>query len=177
MTGLDELKKFIRPSYFYLYTSAVFLFIGLFFGIATKQIVMLLIFGGIAVLNSITTISAIRGYNDLFRRYTDDGSIDRIVKEFQSAQPFAEGRLRMGPYHIFGQKSGTILEYRDIAKVYQYIRKTNFAEDRRELRVVTAGGKTVTLCRLLTGGKSDKTVTEALAVMLAQNPGIRIGYR
>ena len=177
MTGLDELKKYLKPSYLYLYASAGFMLIGLFGAAASGNVLILLFLGGVAVLNSLSTIKEINNLSETIKRFTDNGSIERIIEEFKQARSFAGGNLRLGHTHIFGKKSAAILEYKDIAKAYQYIHKTNFAEDRRELRVETQDGKVFSLCKLELRGKADTSVMTILKEMLSQNPGIKIGYK
>ncbi len=177
MQDSNEMKEYIRPSYFYLFASAGILLIGIMGAFAAKSIGVFIFLGVIAVLNSISTITGLSHFNEIIRQATENGSIDQIVREFQSATPFADGALRLGSRHVFGKRSGNILEYGDITKVYQYIHKTNFAEDRRELRVETKDSKVISLCKLSLRGKSDETLMVILRVMLSHNPAIKIGYK
>lgn len=175
MTGLDEMKKYIRPSYVSLYIGAALLLLGIFFATKTNPAVFLL-FAMIAVISNLFPISEIIKFNKTMQQLTENGTIERIAEEFQQAKEYADGNLKLGSAHIYGKRSGTVLEYKDIAKAYQYIHKTNFAEDRRELRVATQDGKTISLCKLALRGKADEALMTIIQVMLSHNPGIKIGY-
>ena len=113
-----------------------------------------------------------------YKQLNENGSIERIVEEFQRAKEYAHGRLRLGTYHVYGKKSGAVLEYKDIAKAYQYIHEfKSIFEDTRQLRVYTQDRKTYTLCNLALRGKDDEILKEIIQVLLSHNPEIKIGYR
>ncbi len=177
MTGVEELKKYLKPSYLYLYSSAVFMLLGIVGVIGTKSVFVFLFLGGIEVLHSWSTIMLIINLKEQIQHSTENGTIGQIVEEFQNARSYTDTSVRLGPAHVFGEKSGIILEYKDIAKVYQYIHKTYFSEDRRQLRVETKDGRLIILCKLAIRGQADESVKAIVKEMLSHNPGIKIGYK
>ncbi len=112
----------------------------------------------------------------LFKKIENEGKTEQMETEFQKAVPMAEGKLRMGSQHIFIKGGGRIPEYAEIRKIYQYVHRTNYVEDRRELRYENPAGKVTTLCKLRTRGKSDKDAIEIVAFIKEKKPDLMIGY-
>ena len=110
---------------------------------------------------------------------------DIAVYDFYFAQPFLDDRIRLGKKCIYGRSCCTIMRYTDITKIYQYVHKTNYIEDRRELRVVDGEGKVWKLCvlehhRLFQRQKNellDEELSEVINVMLRKNRWIHVGYK
>lgn len=175
-SALNEIKQYLRPTYTYLVIGVFFLSIGIYsltLGEPTGALVCIIL----AAIFSLGTVFIIRGYNDQIKKLREEEKTASLVKDFLNAETFFDDTLRIGESYIFGKRSGKILEPRNIVKAYQYIHKTNFAEDRRRLRVDTADGKTVDIGRLKLRGKSDEELLRALALLTTRNPDIRIGYK
>ena len=99
-----------------------------------------------------------------------------IEADYQSAISVMKNTLRFGENWIFVRNREQLLQYQEITKIYQYIHKTNFAEDERALKYINAAGKECVLCKLQLNGKSDEDVKQILTILLAKNPYIEIGY-
>ena len=177
-----ELKKYISQSW----TAYIGLaFFGLLFLIGlvssargnSSALPALLIFGIFAALASISPIRSIRGISEFLEGARSRNELDAVLLDFETAQSLCGDKIRMGEKYIYGKKTGGIYDYNQIRKVYQYIHKTNFAEDRRELRAETIDGKTKTLCRLALKGKDDENMKQIVMRIFAKNPTVKIGYR
>ena len=171
------MKEYLRPSVFYLCAGIGFLLLGLYVGLKTGEIAVLLIFGVIGVLNSITTIKALSRYNSQIQSLSTQGKLGEVASEFKTADQYCKSNLRMGENHIFGRKSGRIVGYQDISRVFQYVHKTNFAEDKRELRIITKDNEVISLCKLELRGASDSELNVVISRMTRNNPSIQIGYK
>lgn len=106
-----------------------------------------------------------------------DGIEGEVEADFAAAESALNGKLRLGAKYIYRKNRYKLVTYDEIAQVYQYIHKTNFAEDKRELRYKNTDGKTRTLCKLELRGKSDDDVKNILSAILKKNPTVKIGYR
>lgn len=179
MTGADELKKYIKPSSSIIFLGAGLLAVAIWCGFNTTfpYLIAFIILGLLGGFLAYTGITSIRDVDRMIQMYTENGTIDQIVDEFQNARSFAKGNLCLGETYVFGKKKGKILSYEDITRVYQYVHKTNFIEDNRELRVDTRGNGTVSLCGLSLRGKSDDELKEIVTMMYLHNQQIRIGYK
>lgn len=107
--------------------------------------------------------------------WRNTGAIQGLLAEFQQSAPVFKDTLRLGQTHLFPKGTGKVLTYGELAKVYQYVHKRNFVEDRRELRAVVAG-KEITLANLPLKGKGDEDLKKVLGFFLMKNPGIHVGY-
>lgn len=105
------------------------------------------------------------------------GQLDYVIREFAGGRQFFGDKLRLSSNYILGKRSGRILSYSQVAKIYQHIHSTNFAEDRRELRVETTDGKMIIVCKLPLHGKGDQELGLVAGLVKAMNPGVQIGYR
>ena len=106
-----------------------------------------------------------------------DPSYPAIEAEFKCAKSMIKDRVRLGENYIFTKHSGKLLKYSEISKVYQYIHKTNFAEDERALKYINTNGKHRKLCKLDLRGKSDAELQVVVSIIMSKNPNVTIGYR
>ena len=153
------------------------LLFSIFTGNTSAMPIGFLVFGGLAALCAIAPFRKISDANAAIDSARITGKADSLLQEFSSGEQFFRDNLRAGEHWLFGRKTGTILEYSNIRQVYQYVHKTNFAEDRRELRAKTIDNKTVTLCRLKVKGADDAELRQFLMKVLSYNPTIQLGYR
>lgn len=110
------------------------------------------------------------------REYEARGALAGAEADFSAGKEALGGQLRMGELNLYGKQMGLILPYGEIARIYQYVHKTNFVEDRRMLIALTHGGERYSLCKLEKRGKSDHELALVLAAAKARNPGIQFGY-
>lgn len=107
----------------------------------------------------------------------NSGRMPLTAVEFQSARQMMKDKLRLGTKHIFRKHGGSLLQYTDIVQVYQQITKKNFMETNRSLKAVLADKKTIDLCTLKTGGRSDEDMKEIIVFLCMMNPAILVGYK
>ena len=77
---------------------------------------------------------------------------------------------------MFGKGMGTIIKYKDISNIYQYVHKTNLVEDKREIRVEKVSGEEIKLCKIYLNGKSDDELIILMNYILEKNPNVQIVY-
>ncbi len=118
--------------------------------------------------------SATKNWMSMMER---EGRLQNVLSDFRDAMDCMGGELRLGQQWIYGKGSGIPYEYGNIIRVYQYVHKTNFAEDSRQLHATLKTGGTATLCDLPVGGAQEQELNRALNIMLHYNPNIQIGYK
>ena len=130
----------------------------------------------LGVLVAYSCVKAQMDFKGQISRMEDDGSINRALTEFATAGILCGGNLRFGDTYIFGKKSGMVLPFGQITKIYQYIHKTNGVENYRAIKVVTADTKVHELCKIQLRGKADTEVQHIVGVILSKNPSVHVGY-
>ena len=170
------LEKYLRPSYTVLVVGIiidVFCVLFLASGLFLPALITL-------ILGCVCTWAGWSSFSDLKKQLDEleaSGRLDSVLREFGSGKQFFKDKLRLGPTYILGKRSGKILTHSQVRKVYQYVHKTNFAEDLREMRVETDDGKVTDVCKIPLKGKGDQELVQAIAIMKTMNPGIHIGYK
>ncbi|MBR6570181.1 MAG: hypothetical protein IKK75_06965 [Clostridia bacterium] len=153
---------------------------GLFVDVAKPVGLMLAMFG-IAAICLIVFFVGKSNLNKLIEQYESQYGADVLMKDFSSAHSLLADKIRLGDGWLYGSKTGTVIRYEQIRKIYIYIHKTNGVEDRRALKIVTSDGKTRELCLLPTTGFVNKQnhpdVETVIKVLLIKNPNVHIGYK
>ncbi len=177
MEGKKKLRKYLRPSVGGLVAGGFFLALGIAgLFIAESPLGMLALMALFALICGLSTVLKLARLNRKLNDMEAEGRLEQLIGEFEGAKPFLKDAVRLGQTHIFGKRSGNLVPYTDIRRIYQYIHKTNFAEDSRELRATCADGKDYTLCRLPLRGKQSEEVGKIVTIITAIQPGIHIGY-
>lgn len=145
-------------------------------GDAFFMVMALLWLGGgcYLVYNALNGGSTTKNWISMMER---EGRLQNVLSDFRDAMDCMGGELRLGQRWIYGKGSGIPYEYGNVVRVYQYVHKTNFAEDSRQLHASLKTGGTVTLCDLPVGGAQEQELNRALGIMLHYNPNIQIGYK
>ena len=177
------LQKHLRPSMSLIFATvfmALFTIVLVCVGISVGGVVGILLTVFFLAITVVVGWSAWKAFSDCSKQLSDmeqSGELNRVLREFESGKQFFKGKLRIGPTYILGKRSGRILTHSQVKKIYQHVHRTNFVEDRRELRVETTDGKTVSVCRLPLRGKGDQELVQAIAIVKTMNPGVYIGYK
>ena len=112
-----------------------------------------------------------------FKKLTNNAEFEKIEEDFGKAVPKRKDSIRLGEKWVFIKSRGKILPYSEIKQVYQYIHKTNFAEDKRALKYVDLKGRHHILCGLELNDKSNPEMMDIMRVLISHNPTIKIGYK
>lgn len=115
--------------------------------------------------------------NRWFSKLEESGEYAQILADFQSAMPVLGDKVRLGYRHIYVKGKRKFVSYSDICKLYQYVHKTNFIENQRQLHYLDPKGKKKVLCDLKLGGKSDQDVLKIMTYVRAKNPSVHLGYK
>lgn len=183
MDANSSLKKYLKPKWSTIWIGVVLLAIAVFVGIfgtgdaGVIDIVFTVLFIALAVAIFGVAIAAFVNFSKEMKRLEEEGLYEQMEYEFAAAVQYFSDKLRLGDGCVFPRYGGKVLRYEDIAKVYQYIHKTNGVENDRELRAATSAGKVVTLSKIALRGKDDDEVNKAVAALLEKNPSIHPGYK
>lgn len=112
-----------------------------------------------------------------FKKLERDRQLQAAAEDFDRAISMRKDRIRFGKNWIFMKGSIRLLRYEEIVRIYQYVHKTNFIENQRQIKYVGTDGKTRTMCNLRLRGKSDEEVKRLIGLIYSKNPNIQIGYR
>lgn len=170
---MDQMKKYLQPSSILAVVGVIVLIFGIVTVIEGWIGLLFLAVGGLLVWLG---ISNIKDFHKILNDLTQSGQIQYVIEDFSGSVSMIKDYIRVGKRYLFGKKSGLIVAYGDIKKIYQHIHKTNGIEDRRELRYVDIHGRTHTLCSLLIRDKSKDELIQLLNIILQKNPNVQIGY-
>ncbi len=118
-----------------------------------------------------------------FKTITDRHAEDAAENDFNTALHINHFKgkkqdvLRLGNRYLFARGQGIIIEYSDVIRVYQRIRRTYAVETSRSVVVRTRDNKNYSVYDLASSGKGDKDLTAIVKYMLSKNPAIEVGYK
>ncbi len=161
------------------FTSPFYCFgiLALIFGFSGATVML---FVGIAFLAAAYWISNKnkRAYTTWLGAIQNQEKEQALLRDFQSAQDYFGGELRLGQNWVYGKGSNRAYAYGEITKVYQCIHKKRIlGEVDRNIEIVGLDGIAVNLCRIPQGGQGDAELNVVLNNMLAKNPQMHIGYK
>ena len=173
----EELKKYLCPSKLPRVGGGAFVIIGLIgMGIVEKPIGTFIICCIFAIIVSAPTLITIYNLSSAIEILEKNETLSEVFGEFKNSQSILNDALRLGPEYMFGKGMGTIIKYKDISNIYQYVHKTNLVEDKREIRVEKVSGEEIKLCKIYLNGKSDDELIILMNYILEKNPNVQIGY-
>ena len=175
-----ELKTFMfyKPIGWYIACgiSAGLLIFGVISTLASSK-ANLFAFIAAAALLAVSILMIVLSYKRVKKFEADEVMCHHLDADFKVTIPFRKGHTRFGKNWIFVKGTGRALSYNDITQVYQYIHRTNFAEDGRALKYVDRNGKHRILCKLNLHGESDYELSQMVSIICAKNPMVKVGYR
>lgn len=173
----EELKEYLYPSKLPLIGGGAFVIIGFVgMGLAASPVGVFILCCIFAVIISVPTLITIHNLSSTIETFVTDEKLPEVLEEFENSQSVLNNALSVGTEYMFGKGMGTIIKYKDISNIYQYVHKTNLVEDKREIRVVKVNGEEIKLCKLSLKGKSDNELKALMIFILEKNPKIKIGY-
>lgn len=175
---LNEIKLYLKPkgNVLLLVLGIFMVFMGCFVFTAEIEFIICLLPLLLGLFLVAVGVHALMDYPQYIQSLKNSGQIPQIYQDFSTAQSVYQDKLRFGRYGLFARNHGKIIFYNDITRVYQYIHRTNFVEDRRELKFINRKGHELTLCPLKTRGRSDEDMHLIVAMLLQKNPSIQVGY-
>ena len=121
-------------------------------------------------------IKETKRYNARLERIEQAGGLEALLTDFENGSKAFGGQLIVGKQFLIGKRTGAVLPYGEIVRMYQYIEKTNGIEDKRFVRVNTANDGVIDLCRLKLRGKSNEEFEQFSEYLVGVNPNIALGY-
>ena len=135
-----------------------------------------LFIAAVAVMILVLSLRSLLDYPQYIQALEQNGQMQWILQDYSQAQRMLNNDLRFGRYYLYAKGQGNVIAYNDIVRVYQYIHRTNFVEDRRELKYVNKNGAELTLCKLKLRGKSDADLRMVIGMLYQRNPALQVGY-
>lgn len=175
----QDFVKFLKPRgmLFLVLLGIMMLMFAVFMILTEAPIFAFILFLAVGVMLVYLGLRTLFQYPGYIRALDGSGYMMQILQDYAHANGVLKNQLRFGAYYLFAKGQGKVLVYTDVARVYQYIHRTNFVEDRRELRYVDREGKEGTLCRLKCRGKSDADLHIIIGMLLQKNPSLQVGYK
>lgn len=115
--------------------------------------------------------------NKQIKAFKESGQLNRVLNDFQFAQPMYNGGIKLGKEYIFGNKCTAIVRYSDIAKIYEYVHTTNSVKDQRILMAELKNGRCIKLCCLKVYKNTKADEQAVIEVILRNNPLIELGEK
>lgn len=177
MNKRKEIHSYVRPSRIPYIVGA--LLFGVFFLVGFRNmdlaglIIICLFFLGI--------ICGPTGFREIsihkaLQREANQDTLDELYDDFSTGTQIGGDSVRIGTNYVIGRRCG-YCKISSIKQVYQYIHKTNFAEDDRMLRAKLYDGSTVNLMKLGLKGTGDGELLQAVSLIEKINPRVQIGYK
>ena len=139
-------------------------------------ILLSLFIAAVGVIMLVLALRSLLDYPQYIQALEQNGQMQWILQDYSQAQCMLNNDLRFGRYYLYAKGQGNVIAYNDIVRVYQYIHRTNFVEDRRELKYVNKNGAELTLCKLKLRGKSDADLRMIIGMLYQRNPALQVGY-
>lgn len=177
MVAKESLFKYVSPSKEGLILGVFGVLVGIM-GLFTKNPLGIFLFGvGCAAVFSGSTLFEMYKISKQMKNFELNGELEDVLKEFEEGVQVLNDSIRLGNKYAFGKKTGTIIKYEDISRMYQYVYKTNLIESSRTIKIENISKVQRELCRLPLKGTADNEVKEIMMFILAKNPKIEIGYK
>ncbi len=176
--GRAAMDDYVRPRFklLWLIPAALILLLALFITVRNASLgggVMLiwaigLICGALGVIPRLT-------FNGI-KKLDAQGQLDTAIVDFQNSQGLFGNQIRLGRKYIFTRRRGQIIPCSEVSKVFCVVHRAAYglAEQMRQLRVSTKGGKYYTLCLLATRGKDDDAGQEFVNLLHEVNNQVTI---
>ncbi len=118
-----------------------------------------------------------------FKRYLikleEDGELEQALEDFTYGTTYQYGNVICGKTFMMYKKSGTLIKYTDLVKVYQRIERSKLVLANKALIGQTKDNKTVILATFTGSSNAEAEVEMADVVkeIRKRNFGIKIGFR
>ena len=113
-------------------------------------------------------------FKQTLEQFEKNGDIDDILYDFENGRKLFGGSLIMGQYFLISKKSGTVVEYSEIDKLYQLVKGTG-ERAKRIIQVRTTDKKKITLCKIpVSGSKTSEEFGKLLGYITAKNRNISL---
>ncbi|MBO4939105.1 MAG: hypothetical protein J6J51_07765 [Clostridia bacterium] len=172
---VKELKKYLAPGPGWLIIGTFLLVISALTlpGMGFPALIYL-VFGAVLLWIGISSTNDVK---KLLKSFEEKGELGRVLSDFESAQSYIKGKLRVGSYYLFGKKKGQVVRFEDIRQIWQTVHKRNGIESHRTLQYIDRQGKTQTLCDLQSREKSNDELIQIMTLIKLHNPGVHLGYK
>ena len=119
----------------------------------------------------------ILNFKKTIKKYESANQMDMVLADFRTGKFLCDDALCLGENVMIGRYTCNIISYDEIDRVYQYVKRENFAIAERELRVRLTNNRVKTLCRLKKKGENQAEMRLAIEIMKQKNPCIKVGYK
>lgn len=132
--------------------------------------VFALLFGLIWYLNS-------RQIKGRISRIQANGIYEAMLREFASATPMLEDRVRYSEHFLFSRHSGLFYAYPDIVWIYRHLLRYYFVPVHSQIMVGDRDGRILAFCKLKSSKKKGDQEIQALAALVySKNPAVLLGF-
>ena len=117
-------------------------------------------------------------FNNKVEAYREEGKLDALLDEFESARPVLSKNLRLGEDHVFSRRNETaFFPYGEIARLYwerEVDQDTGNATNYFTMQVRPDGAEKPERLRVCSIGKKEmEELDEVVRFMMAKNPDIQ----
>lgn len=182
MENRSSLEKYLKPSPKAIVWGVIFIILGIAAGVVQflfGDVVMLgvvWIAFGVIIGSILIAVGALQGnkFKKKMDEFDKNGDLQDILYDFETGKKIFNGSLILGKYFLISKRSGTVVEYSDIDKLYQLV-KGYGARAKRVIQVKTVDKKKVNLCRIpISGSKTNEELGKALGLITAKNRNIQL---
>ncbi len=113
-------------------------------------------------------------FKKTLEQFEKNGDIDDIMYDFENGRKMFNGALILGQYFLISKKSGTVVEYSEVDKLYQLVKGTG-ERAKRIIQIRTTDKKKINLCKIpVSGSKTSEELGKVLGYITAKNRNISL---
>lgn len=180
MKSYKKLIRYAKPRYYLHRISILFIFAGALMVAVGFQndwsnficgILIVLLLGGGCMTAGIWQH---RQFRKKLQSIEQSGRGESLLNDFENAGRAFSGSLILGDEFVIGKRTGNILTYGEIDRIYQFI--PEHQERHRYLNVDTQSSRKLMLCSIPLGSMGDSELNSVIGYVTAKNPNIQVGF-
>ncbi len=180
---ISKLRRYVRPHHdgylmggFMLALCLTVLVYTLIYDTDASVLAGCPVFGGLGAFFMYGSIKNTRKYRSKLEVIEKEGRLDALLDDFENGGRAFHGSLILGRSYIIGKRSGEIIGYGEISRIYQYIERDQLFENKRDLRIELKSGRRADVGKIPLHGKGSEEFEQAVSYICSVDPSINAGY-
>ena len=180
---IKKMRKYICPHYEELMIALVAFPIAVMFiaeaVIEMKGLTALGIFVFLCVLYVGLIYSSIRktrAYCSIIAEHMTLGGVNTLLSDFENGGKAFKGSMILGQQNIYGKRSGEIIPYSSVVRIYQYIEKDGIFENDRKICLELKNDKKLMMGNIPLRGKGNEELRQVFGYICSRNENVMVGY-
>lgn len=183
MNRYKELIGFAKPRYALHILGILLLFVGILMSIMTFLSqewsyfacgILITLFMGVGCIAA--GVSAHIKFRKKIKLIDEQGMGDILLNDFNNAGRAFSGALVVGDEFLIGKRTGNVLHYSEIVRIYQFIPEQQLIAEKRYIKAETASARNLLLSDIPSDGRGAQELNGVIQYVTAKNPSIQVGF-